>query len=211
MPRGPREPGEALLESFGPLWTPSHEAWSHLSDWWLRHKRGANTPNWDIVLGCTVDDRPGLVLVEAKANWPEMKVEGKHLREDASERSLENHIQIGRAIDEARSGWQRIDPRISISRDTHYQLANRLAYTWKLGMLGIPVVLMYLGFTGDEGIRDVGASFSDHEDWNRAFSAYVANAVPLELFDRRIELGLAPVWLVSRSRPVLEMSPRVNV
>jgi hypothetical protein len=205
-----QDPTEARLQSFGPDWMPSHPAWSDLEDWWLIHKQGANTPNWDIALGCTIEDRPGLLLVEAKANWPELKVDGKVLGENASKNSQENHLQIGRAIDEARFGWQRIDRRVAITRDSHYQLSNRLAFTWKLGMLGLPVVLVYLGFTGDEGIRDAGAPFLDDQDWENAFSEYVEGIVPLELFDKRLDLGRAPVWLASRSRPVLEMSPQSN-
>ena len=129
------------------------------------------------------------------------------LGKNASKNSQENHQQIGRAIEEARAGWQRIDPRIAITRDSHYQLANRLAFTWKLGMFGFPVVLLYLGFTRDEGIRDVGDPFVDEQDWKQAFSKYAGSIVPLELFGQRIDLGPAPVWLVSRSRPVLEVSP----
>ena len=40
------------------------------------------------------------------------------------------------------AAWLRTDPRVTISRDTHYQLANRLAFTWKLASLGISVVLL---------------------------------------------------------------------
>ena len=51
MPRGPQEPAEARLETFGPAWMPSLPIWSDLRNWWLKHKRGANTPNWDIAVG----------------------------------------------------------------------------------------------------------------------------------------------------------------
>ena len=94
-----------------------------------------------------------------------------------------------------------------ISRDSHYQLANRLAFTWKLATLGIPVMLLYLGFTGDDGIRVAGRPFADDADWRNAFNAYVSDAVPLSMFDRRLEVGSTPIWLVSRSRPVIEVSP----
>jgi len=208
MPRGFQDPVEARLESLGPEWIPSHPAWAKLEDWWLLHKRYANTPNWDIAVGCTIGNRPGLVLVEAKANWPELKVDGKVLDKNAPKNSQENHQQIGRAIDEARAGWQRIHPQVAITRDSHYQLANRLAFTWKLGMFGFPVVLVYLGFTGDEGIRGVGDPFVSDQDWQRAFSEYADGILPLELLDRRIDLGPAPVWLVSRSLSVLEVSPQ---
>lgn len=208
MPRGAEYPAEARLERFGPAWLPDASLWLNLRGWWLRHHRGANTPNWDIAVGCKIEGRPGLVLVEAKANWPELSRDGKLLAEDASDNSGENHEHIGSAIDAACAGWRLIDPRVSICRDSHYQLANRLAFTWKLASLGIPVVLVYLGFTGDEGIReDVGAPFRDDTDWQRAFSEYAHGVVPLDLFDRRLDVGLSPVWLLSRSRPILQQSP----
>lgn len=208
MPRGPQDPAEARLETFGPAWIPSSPIWDCLRKWWLQHESGANTPNWDIAVGCRTEGRPGLVLVEAKANWPELSKSGKSQDKKASKNSRDNHDHIGKAIDEACAGWRKIDWRIAIKRDSHYQLANRLAFTWKLATLGIPVVLIYLGFIGDEGIRaDAGAPFSDDQDWKRAFSAYVSGTIPIELFGRRIDFGPTPVWLASISRAVLEQSP----
>jgi hypothetical protein len=37
----------------------------------------------------------------------------------------------------------------TLTADSHYQLANRLASAYKVASAGIPVVLLYLGFTGD--------------------------------------------------------------
>jgi len=74
-------------------------------------------------------------------------------------------------------------------------------------MLGFPVVLVYLGFTGDFGIQDVGLPFSDNSDWNNAFATYLDGTFPLDLFEDRLDLGPAPVRLLSRSRPVIGVSP----
>lgn len=206
MPRGYDAPDEVRLETFGPTWLPGNRAWPEIASWWLKHPAGANTPNWDIAVGCMIEDRPGLVLFEAKANWPELSIAGKILSRNASSKSRDNHERIGQAIGEACTGWRNLDARVFITRDSHYQLANRLAFTWKLGMLVIPVVLLYLGFTGDEGIRDAGEPFSSDADWQKAFRQYTETTVPNELFDRRINLGPSPVWLVSRSRPIIEVS-----
>ena len=207
MPRGHTSPDEGRLETFGPSWLPAHPAWPALEDWWLIHKGGANTPNWDIAVVCTIDNRPGLVLVEAKAHVLELSTAEKLLGSDASPNSRQNHEHIGEAIDEACAGWQQIDPQVEISRDTHYQLANRLAFTWKLASLGIPVVLLYLGFTGDEGIGNVSDPFADDTDWQRAFGNYVENSFPVDLLGVRFEFGEAPAWVLSRSREVLSHSP----
>lgn len=205
-PKGVTDPSEARLEGFGPTWLPENPAWLKLRDWWLYHKAGANTPNWDIAIGCEIEDRPGLILVEAKANWPELNKAGKFLRADASIKSRENHEHIGAAIAESCIGWQQLDRSITINRDSHYQLANRLAFTWKLASFGIPVVLLYLGFTEDVGIRNIGAPFADEADWQLAFNTYVSGIVPLELFEKRLEIETTPVWLVSRSRKIIEVS-----
>lgn len=209
MPRGYEAPSEARLERFGPLWLPASSAWSVLEAWWLRHMSGANTPNWDIAVACLIEERPGLVLVEAKANWPELSTAGKPKpKPEASFNSLDNHKRIGEAIEEACMGWRTLNTNVAISRDSHYQLSNRLAFTWKLAMLGFPVVLLYLGFTGDEGVWDAGAPFSDDDDWQQAFSQYAHSKVPPALFERRLDVGPSPVWLMSRSRPVIEVSPK---
>jgi hypothetical protein len=36
----------------------------------------------------------------------------------------------------------------------HYRFANRLAFAWKTASEGMPTILLYLGFTGDDGISD---------------------------------------------------------
>ncbi|BCG48195.1 hypothetical protein GEOBRER4_n3073 [Citrifermentans bremense] len=208
MPRGKALADEARLESFGPSWLPESDVWHKIQNWWLVHKAGANTPNWDIAATCEIEGRAGLVLVEAKANWPELKTVGKPRRRDASVKSQENHDRIGLAIDEACKGWRSLDPRLSMTLDSHYQLANRLAFTWKLATLGLPVVLVYLGFTGDEGIADAGRPFADDADWQKAFTAHVSPIISQSLFEQRLEIEGVPVWLLSRSRKVLEVSPR---
>lgn len=107
----------------------------------------------------------------------------------------------------ASAGWRTIDSGVDIKHTSHYQLANRLAFTWKFSTLGLPVVLIYLGFTGDGGIRDAGEPFADDADWQRAFRQYSEATVPASLFDRRLDMGVAPVWLLSGSKAVIEQSP----
>lgn len=206
MPRGHGAPREGRLDTFGPVWRPGETIWEELSSWWLVHRRGANTPNWDILVGCRLEGRPGLVLVEAKANQPELSTSGKPLRADASPRSRENDSQIRGAIADASKGWKELDGRFNLEADSHYQLANRLAFTWKLATLGVPTALVYLGFTGDEGIEDVGGRFLDDQHWRECFTAHAGSTMPVELLDRRLDLGRSPAWVLCRSRVVLEVS-----
>ena len=99
IPQGRTSSSEARLETFGPRAYPDHSACRTLKDWWLVHPARANTPNWDIAVSCEIEGRPGLLLVEAKANVPELGVAGKPLavKVQASTNSMANHERSGSA------------------------------------------------------------------------------------------------------------------
>jgi hypothetical protein len=164
-PRGHEDPTEACLEDSGEQFVPSARCWDDLASWWLRHRRGANKPNWDLVVACTIEGQPGLALVEAKAHERELDRRGKRIDPDGSANSVANHEHIGEAIAEASAALDGIIRGVRLSRDSHYQLANRVAYSWKLASMGVPTVSIYLGFTGDTGIADVGPPFRDRAHW----------------------------------------------
>jgi hypothetical protein len=130
------------------------------STWWVQQ---GTPPTWDLICECLIEGRPGILLVEAKAHENEMHREGKLISVAGLEaspeqvsarlaRSLVNHGYIGRCIDEARDALRRFLPEIAISRDSNYQLSNRIASTWKVADCGMPVVLLCLGFSGDYGM-----------------------------------------------------------
>lgn len=210
MPRGHAAPEEARLETFGPRALGDTDVWRDLRQWWLVHEAGVNTPSWDIALACEIEGTLGLALVEAKANVPELSPKGKPRDAAASAASQANHDRIGHAIDEACSALRQFDGAVTISRDSHYQLSNRVAFAWKLASLGVPTVLVYLGFLGDHGITDAGEPFRDDAHWQRIFADYAHALVPAALFERRIDCGHAPMWLLVRSRPVLSVSTRLT-
>lgn len=206
MPAGYDHPQEARLETFGPQALPGLSAWPELGHWWLAREGSGNTPNWDIALSCDINYTPGLILVEAKANTRELSPWGKRLGEDAGAGSLENHARIGEAIEEAGTALRATLPDVRISRDSHYQLSNRIAFGWKLASLGVPTVVVYLGFVGDSGIADAGEPFSDEAHWRRVFAGYASPVAPNRLFERAINCGRASVWYLVRARSVLESS-----
>ena len=208
MPCGYDASREARLETFGPRVMPGIPVWPLLRSWWLAQPRGANTPNWDIAASCMCEGRPGLVLVEAKANLPELGTAGKRLALGASPSAAANHSRIGLAIDEACKAWRACDPDVCISRESHYQLSNRLAFAWKLANLGVPVVLVYLGFIGDKGIADAGWPFMIDAEWQAAFAGYAAGVGVDGLFEHRYEFAGTAAWLLARSRHVLSNSPK---
>lgn len=208
-PLGYGDDSEARLETFGPAVMPGLSVWATLRSWWLKHEKGANTPNWDIALHCQVEGAPGLILVEAKANEPELSDAGKSRSKKPSEKSDENREQIGTAIGEARAALASQFPGICIDRDKSYQLSNRIAFAWKLASLGVHTVVIYLGFTGDSGISDVGRPFRDEQDWRDVFTKHLDVVCPSPIAERRIQVGPASFWILSRARPVIEISQPV--
>jgi hypothetical protein len=146
-------------------------------------------------------------LVEAKANVSELKADGKVLDPSASENSKKNHKKISHAIREANEALNKLIPGVSISRDSHYQLSNRIAFSWKLASLGIPIVLVYLGFCGDRGIIDVGEPIKNQSHLKRLMQQYSEKVLPNDFFDREINCGSATFQLIIRSRDVKEISP----
>lgn len=196
-------PYGAHLETTGSRWLQGSPVWNTLRNWWLVHN--GNRPKWDIAVPCAIEDRPGLVLVEAKANRSELSTNGKGSEAWASAESIENHESIRAAIEEACHGLRRLHDSVDITQDSHYQLASRLAYTWRLATLRIPTVLVHLGFLGDSS----GLPFVDQGDWLAALSQYVAGRVPIDLFEKRLMVGDTPLWLLSRcqvAKPYLLVS-----
>lgn len=198
MPKGHNYPEEARLEKLGPRIFNNID-WQALQDWWLVYPGGANTPNWDLASTCTIEGQRGLVLIEAKAHTQELKRDGKRLKANASFNSQRNHERIGSAIKEASEVLARIIPGVNISRDTHYQLANRIAFSWKIASLGVPLVLVYLGFLGDESISDIGEPFGDDEHWQKLMRAYTSKCIPKDFIGRQIQCGKASMQMIIRS------------
>ena len=158
--------GEVVLSE--PNGLVPHSIQRQLQTWWLAVPRGANAPNWDIVSTCNIRGEPGLLLVEAKAHSNELDRGGKSLGSDASPNSIKNHERIDVAIAEAATQFQEATgKRWDISRDHHYQLSNRFAWSWKLASLGIPVVLLYLGFLNAHDMGDRGRVFRSEAEWRR--------------------------------------------
>ena len=199
---------EIRLENNGDLLISGTNCWRNLAQWWLVHRSGANKPNWDLVYACNIFGKRGLVLVEAKAHERELDWAGKRRRSDATLRSHENHERIGKAIAEAKDAVYAIIPGVNLSRGTHYQLANRVAYSWKIASMGIPVILLYLGFTGDEGIGDVGIPIENDDHWKRVMREYTKNILPEDFPETSLDCGNASMKMIVRSRAVLQQSPR---
>lgn len=190
MPAGFLHPAEAKLgESPGFLSDAHRES---VSAWWLKVRRRANTPNWDIVANCQVRGRDGLLLVEAKAHEAELGTGGKPFKVGVT--NGENHARIGDAIREANDalpggGW-------ALSRDSHYQLSNRFAWAWKVASLGVPIVLVYLGFLNAD---EMGRPFRSPATWEAAVRNAAAGRIPGNVWETGIDVGGTPLVPLIRS------------
>ena len=191
MPGGKSAPDEVELDKVDGLLPP--EIQQVLRQWWLAVRiRTTRTPVWDIASTCNIKGKQGLILVEAKAHENELPTQGKRLDNNASENSQENHEQIGRAITEANRELQsEIGGEWNISRDNHYQLSNRFAWSWKLASLNIPVVLVYLGFLRAYEMTDRGDPFHYLSEWESSLKAHVQGKVDNTVWGKCLYIGEA--------------------
>ncbi|MBN2437346.1 MAG: hypothetical protein JXL20_01970 [Deltaproteobacteria bacterium] len=190
-------------------WVPENIP-PQLKEWWLFIDTGnSRTPNFDIAGTCDVvidsDLREGLFLIEAKAHSSEITNEekGKSLNPRSSENSFCNHIHIGRVLADASAHLQKIT-RLpwALSRDSHYQMSNRFAWAWKLTDLGIPVILVYLGFLNAKEMDDQGELFTSAKDWEDAVKTHSQNLVPAEAWEQPLGKPDVPLIPLIRSMEI---------
>ena len=188
MPRGFQKPDEARMgESKSFLSAKQRET---ITAWWLKKRGRANTPNWDIASTCVIGGCKGIVLVEAKAHENEFQVTG----DNCGSENKENRIKIKSAISEANaglngdgqtrfSGW-------SLSEKGSYQLSNRFAWSWKIASLGVPVILIYLGFLNAwEMKKDGDRILTSTKHWQDYVTESAKQIVPPEAWGKRLVIG----------------------
>lgn len=202
MPQGFADLEEAQLHKAPRLLPPAFN--TQLGEWWLPSDRqNARTPNFDIASTCSINGVPGLLLVEAKAHHTELTKEaaGRKLTEDASAERKASHVTIGAAIESARVGLEAATRLYwRISRDSHYQMSNRFAWSWKLTELGIPVVLVYLGFLKAIDMTKLGeVPFADANAWEAHTRAHSEPLFPGEVWDRSWSVNGVPFIPLIRS------------
>ncbi len=173
-----------------------------LGEWWLTpgnvHRRG---PTFDIASTCKIDGEtvPGLMLIEAKAHEEELSKEAagrKEIRANKGgippktsqrEHQRRQHAQIGEAIGTACEVLSSATAvRWTISHRSHYQMANRFAWAAKLTELGVPVVLIYLGFLNAREMTSSGlTTFATHEQWTNAVRIHSEPLFPFTVWNNR--------------------------
>jgi hypothetical protein len=194
-PRGFLEAGEAKLGET-PGFLPGAKRAS-LTRWRLAQPGGAETPNWDLVSTCRINDGPGLLLVEAKAHEAELS------DDRCGATNAENVRQIARALVEANVAWNGLASGFTLSATSHYQLSNRFAFAWKVAEMGTPVVLLYMGFLDAremEGSRCI--LLKDHAQWRSCLLARSKGAIPGDVWDKTFDVGGIPLTILIGSAVV---------
>jgi hypothetical protein len=196
MPRGFSNPKEAELgKAVGFL---SRSQRQIMTEWWLAVSPRATTPTWDIVSTCTVEGRRGLVLIEAKAHVAELNHSGKPVRKTPN--SLRNHKQIAAAVAESNRELNAVLPGFSLSIESHYQLCNRFAWSWKIASLGLPVILVYLGFLNAGDMAHRGQeTFDSASAWEVVVRDYAGGVVPDDVWGRILDIDGTPVVPIIRA------------
>jgi hypothetical protein len=208
MPEGFDNIEEAQLDKAPKLL--NEKVREQLQVWWFGVVRSkTNTPNFDIASTCTIEGKKGLLLIEAKAHTAELtkEVKRKEKRSNASENSKKNHENIATAILSACGGLQSDIPgEWRISRDSHYQMSNRFAWSWKLTKLepGFPVILVYLGFLNAKEMEEGNEQkpFVTHAEWKQAVEAHSQPLFPKKIWDQRLIVNGRPFVPLIRSMDI---------
>ena len=192
QPRGKLDVREAQLDKHlkGGAVLLSEATRQQLKEWWLAADAPpqTRTPTWDIASTCTVLGKTGLLLVEAKAHVEEMSKIDKCNARGA------NRTRIKDALKKSNAGLQELTGGSwKLSSQNHYQLSNRFAWSWKLARLGVPVVLVYIGFLDAQDMKDDGELFQSKEDWKNTLLAYCRNVVDKNCWDKKHDVEGIPL------------------
>ena len=159
-----------------------------LVNWWLAVPLRARVPNWDIASTCAINGRKGLLLIEAKAHDQELNLEqaGKKQEKNETKNSYRNRIRIAQCMSGAN---QKLGEATglpwALSIEHNYQMSNRFAWAWKLTELGMPVILVYLGFLHADDMHDRGIAFANNESWAQLVVSHSKPLFPPEIWNRQ--------------------------
>jgi len=65
---------------------------------------------------------------------------------------------------------------------------------WKIASLGIPIVLVYLGFLNAVEMVDRGKTFESNAKWKACLMDYAKGVIPSDARGNRFEVAGTPVW-----------------
>jgi hypothetical protein len=144
-----------------------------------------------------------LLLVEAKAHEHELTKEeaAKPLQETANGRR--NHERIGECIQQANLALTAATGRSwTLSHRSHYQMSNRFAWAGKLAELGVPVILVYLGFLKADEMKPKDKPFANREEWEQLVRSHSATLFPGDIWNRTWTVAGQPLAPLIRTTTV---------
>jgi hypothetical protein len=184
MPQGFDHTDEATLPEADRLL--SKEIRLELTRWWL--VVAARTPNWDLASTCTINGKPGILLIEAKAHDQEL------IKEETGRKNIEAPVSANARRNLLRIDWAIQDANLALAQDTgliwamsrnwNYQMSNRFAWAWKLADLGVPVALVYLGFLNANEMIDQGNPLTDAAHWQQLVKSHSQPLFPAEVWNQ---------------------------
>lgn len=184
-----------------------------LFHWWLKHS--GTDPNWDLVATFQAGghDR-GLILLEAKGHEAEFEDTSCESGSSGSEKGKENRARIEQALTESTTELNELMKQISptpaqfdLSATSYYQLCNRVAFSWKLASMGIPIVLVYLGFLdADEMGKSSGVVLRTAKQWEKCVKDKSRAHVPNEVWGNTFDVNGTPLTFLIRSTRVSTVS-----
>ena len=139
-----------------------------------------------------IEGKRGLLLVEAKAHDEELNLEkaGKKRGKSESKNSLRNRVQISECIRQANQALSaETQMPWSLSIEHNYQMSNRFAWAWKLTELGMPVILVYLGFLKAAEMKDRGIPLNDQAIWTGLVISHSRPLFPSQIWNQRWTLN----------------------
>lgn len=119
-----------------PLGTRAHDEWeipkfcrehgfewldvTQVERWWLPlQPKMPKGPTWDLLSTCTIKDKPGLLLVEAKAHERELCRTGKS-KPSGSAQSAANDLQIRNRLAEVSKELRSRNWDVDVNAERHY-------------------------------------------------------------------------------------------
>jgi hypothetical protein len=138
----------------------------------------------------------------AKAHANELKLDGKASRGDP-----DNQARIELAVSTANQRLNELLPGWNLTCSANYQLANRFAWAWKVASLGVPVILVYLGFLNANEMVDQGTPFVNADTWCQRVVDYSRDSIPARAWDVDIPVG---DYQASGADTVAESEPQLT-
>ena len=197
QPQGTSDVREAQLNKRlegGAVLVPDRVRWE-LGKWWLAKDAGrSGTPHWDIVSTCTISGQAGLLLVQAKAHSKELSSRDKCGATPVNRKQIEN------ALEEANAGLRKVGGGSwRLSAEHHFQLATGLPGPGSWRSLGVPVVLLYLGFLNAVEMKDRGSPFQKDDDWRRTLLEHCHGVIGVACWERTLDVGGTPLLPLMRT------------